>query len=185
VATGKAFIAYPSNLREVRDAVAGTVSKIKSVHPALTLHPWEANDIPGRCLVDPILETIATADFVIADISRLNFNVVYEVGFSIGKRKRVILLRNKAIKRDERLARETGIFDTIGYQDYANSDELAKYLIDLKDLSPLPLKQILPNRRAPIYIILPREKTEAEIRLVSRVKKEARLFLDHSIRKNM
>ena len=176
MATGKAFIAYPSNLREVRDAVAGTVSKIKNVHPALTLHPWEANDIPGRCLVDPILETIATADFVIADISRLNFNVVYEVGFSIGKRKRVILLRNKAIKRDERLARETGIFDTIGYQDYANSDELAKYLIDLKDLSPLPLKQMLPNRRAPIYIILPREKTEAEIRLVSRVKKEARLF---------
>src|SRR5437660_1046159 len=124
MATGKAFIAYPFNVREVRDAVGGTVSKIKNVHPLLTLHPWEANDIPGRCLVDPILETIGTADFVIADISRLNFNVVYEVGFSIGKRKRVILLRNKAIKRDERLAREAGIFDTIGYQDYVNSEDL-------------------------------------------------------------
>ena len=126
--------------------------------------------------VDPILSEISSADFVIADISRLNFNVVYEVGYSIGKRKRVILLRNKAIKRDDRLARETGIFDTIGYQEYSNSNELAKYLIELKDLTPLPLKQVVPNRRAPIYIILPREKTEAEIRLVSRVKKEARLF---------
>src|SRR5947209_3364089 len=144
MATGKAFIAYPSNLREVKDAIAATTVKIKKLQPTLQLHPWEPNDIPGRCLVDPIVDTIIACDFVVADISRLNFNVVYEVGFAIGKRKRVILLRNKAIKRDERLSRETGIFDTIGYQDYANSDDLAKYLIDLKDLSPLPLKQILP-----------------------------------------
>jgi hypothetical protein len=176
MAAGKAFIAYPSNLREVKDAIAATTVKVKKLHPTLQLHPWEANDVPGRCLVDPIVDTIIASDFVVADISRLNFNVVYEVGFAIGKRKRVILLRNKAIRRDERLARETGIFDTIGYQDYANSDDVAKYLIELSDLSPLPLKQTLPNRRAPIYIVLPRESTEAEIRLISRVKKEARLF---------
>jgi len=126
--------------------------------------------------VDPILDQISSAAFVVADVSRLNFNVVYEVGFSIGKQKRVILLRNRAIKRDERLARETGIFDTLGYFDYANSGELARYLIELDDLTALPLKQTPPNRQAPIYIVLPREKTEAEIHLVSRVKKEARLF---------
>ena len=117
MATGKAFIVYPSKGREVREAILATVAKVKEVHPALNLHPWEANDIPGRCLVDPILDQISSAAFVIADVARLNFNVVYEIGFSIGKQKRVILLRNRAIKRDERLARETGIFDTIGYFD--------------------------------------------------------------------
>src|SRR5207249_10912818 len=115
MAIGNVFIAYPSNVREVREAIMGTVAKVKEVHPALNLHPWQANDIPGRCLVDPILDQISSAAFVVADVSRLNFNVVYEVGFSIGKQKRVILLRNRAIRRDERLARETGIFDTIGY----------------------------------------------------------------------
>jgi hypothetical protein len=176
MATGKAFMVYPSSGREVREAILATIGKVKQLQPSLKLHPWEANDTPGRCLVDPTLEEISNAAFVVADISRLNFNVVYEVGFSIGKQKRVILLRNRAIKRDERLARETGIFDTIGYHDYANSDELAKYLIELRDLSPLPLKPTAPNRQAPIYLIMPREKTEAEIRLISRIKKEARLF---------
>jgi hypothetical protein len=171
-----AFLAYPSSLREVRDAILATVQKAKQLQPSLNLHPWEANDIAGRCLVDPTLDAIETADFVVADVSRLNFNVVYEVGFSVGKHRRVILLRNKAIKRDERLALETGIFDTMGYQEYSNSEELAKYLVQLQDLTPLPLKQIVPNRRAPIYLVTPREKTEAEIRLFSRVKKEARLF---------
>jgi len=176
MATGAAFIAYPLSIYEVREAILATVTKVKNLQPALKLHPWEANDVPGRCLVDPILEQISSAAFVIADVSRLNFNVVYEVGFSIGKQKRVILLRNRAIKRDERLVRETGIFDTIGYHDYANSDELAQYLVGLRDLTALPLKQTPPNRQAPIYIVLPREKTEGEIRLISRVKKEARLF---------
>jgi hypothetical protein len=174
--SGEAFIAYPSSVNEVREAILATVSKAKVINPTLTLHPWEANDVPGRCLIDPILEKINGAAFVVADISRLNFNVVYEVGFAIGRKKRVILLRNRAITREERLARETGIFDTIGYHDYANSDELAKYLTGLRDLSPLPLKPMALNRQAPIYIILPREKAEAEIRLISRVKKEARLF---------
>jgi hypothetical protein len=170
------FIAYPSSVREIRDAIIATVEKAKKLQPSLTLHPWEANDIAGRCLVDPILQKIATADFIVADVSRLNFNVVYEVGFSVGKHKRVILLRNRAIKRDERLALEAGIFDTMGYQQYSNSEELAKNLIDLQDFTPLPLKQTVPHRQAPLYLVLPREKTEAEIRLVSRVKKEARLF---------
>lgn len=176
MAKGHAFVAYPSNIREVQDAIAATVKRLQQTHASLVLQSWEANDVPGRCLVDPILENISSADFVLADISRLNFNVVYEVGYTIGKQKRVILLRNRAIKRDERLARETGIFDTMGYHDYTNSEDLAKYLIELSDLAPLPLKQVVPNRRAPIYIVLPREKTEAEIRLLSRVKKEARLF---------
>jgi hypothetical protein len=140
VAIGTAFVAYPSNVREVREAILATVSRVGNLQRGLQLRPWEANDVPGKCLVDPILEEISNATFVVADISRLNFNVVYEVGFSIGKQKRVILLRNRAIKRDERLARETGIFDTIGYQNYANSEELAKYLIDLKNLTPLPAK---------------------------------------------
>ena len=53
---------------------------------------------------------------------------------------------------------------------------MADYLVNLQNLTPLPLKQLLPNRRAPIYLVTPREKTEPEIRLFSRVKKEARLF---------
>ncbi len=126
--------------------------------------------------VDPVLDEIESASFVVADITRLNFNVAYEVGFSIGKNKRVVLSRNTTVARDERLARETGIFDTIGYLDYANSDDLTKYLLELRDLTPFPLKQTVPNRRAPVYLLLPREKAEAEIRLVSRIKKEARLF---------
>jgi len=37
VAVGKAFIAYPPSLREVREAINATVRKAKNMQPALTL----------------------------------------------------------------------------------------------------------------------------------------------------
>ena len=171
-----AFIAYPYSAAEVRETIGVTVARAKLLRPSLILKPWEAADVVGRCLIDPLLQTIDDADFIVADISKLNFNVAYEIGFSIGRQKRVVLIRNRAIRADERLAMETGIFDTIGQHAYSNSEDLAKYLIALEDATPLPLKQVIPNRNAPVYIVTPRDKTEAEIRLFSRVKKEARLL---------
>lgn len=174
--TLNSFIAYPFNPREVRDTVAATIAKLKQLRPSLVLQPWEANDVPGRCLVDPILDKIRDSDYIVADISQLNFNVIYEIGFSIGKLKRVVLIKNKNLRNNDRLISETGIFDTIGYFKYSNSEDLAKFLSEVHDFLPLPLKQILPNKNAPVYLVAPREKTESEIRLFSRVKKEARLL---------
>ena len=171
-----AFIAYPFAPREVRETIAATVKKVRQSKPSLCLHPWEANDTPGRCLVDPILEKISDADFVIADVSKLNFNVVYEIGYSIGSNKRVLVIKNKGLRDDERLAREVGIFDTLGFFPYENSDDLSKYIWGSTDFAPLPIKQGIPNKATPIYLVAPREKAEAEIRLFSRIKKEARLF---------
>jgi hypothetical protein len=170
-----AFLAYPSNVSEVVDTMRAVLQKIPFTHPSLTLHGWEANDIAGRCLVDPILDKIETVDFIVADITHLNFNVVYEIGYAIGKRKRTILIRNKTIRGDDKLARDTGIFDTIGYESYLNSEDLLQSLGTVVDTTPLPIKQEIPNKHSPVYLVTPREKAEAEIRLFSRIKKEARL----------
>jgi hypothetical protein len=77
----KAFIAYPYSPSQIRETLSETIKKAWNLKPSLTLEAWENNDIVGRCLVDPIREKIVDADFVVADISKLNFNVVYEVGF--------------------------------------------------------------------------------------------------------
>jgi hypothetical protein len=172
----KAFVAYPYSPSQIRETLTESIKKAWTLKPSLTLEAWENNDIPGRCLVDPIREKIVEADFVVADISKLNFNVVYEIGFSIGKHKRVFLIKNRALREDDRLTREVGIFDTVGYFSYLNSNDLSVYLSELQDFRPLPIQQSIANRNAPVYLIAPREKTESEIRLFSRVKKEARLF---------
>lgn len=172
----EAFIAYPYVPSQIRETITVAIKKAWQQNPSLTLIPWEANDVPGRCLVDPILERIVSCDFMVADISTLNFNVVYEIAYAIGRQKRVFLVKNRNVIDQGRMMREVGIFDTIGYVEYQNSEDLSKLMTSWEDFTPLPLQQTPPNKRSPVYLITPREKTEAEIRLISRLKKEARLF---------
>jgi hypothetical protein len=170
-----AFMAFAVSPPQIGETVRQTIKILRTTKPGLALRSWEANDIPGRCLVDPVVQEIVNTDLVVADISKLNFNVVYEIGFAIGKNKRVFLLKNKAIRSDDRLAREVGIFDTIGSFLYTNSNDLSKGLSEITDLTPFPVNKSIENKTAPVYLITPREKTESEIRIFSRVKK-ARLF---------
>ena len=42
---------------------------------------WRENEIAGRFIVEPILDNIAASQCLVADISTLNFNVTYEIGY--------------------------------------------------------------------------------------------------------
>jgi hypothetical protein len=165
------FAAYPSAPSQVGAAIQAAVDVLRSDAQAPMLSSWQENDVPGRFIVEPILAGIDNSDILVADITRLNFNVAFEIGYALGRRKRVLLTKNTALAADDELIREVGIFDTLGYQNYANSRELASALRLVSDIRPLSPHIIAPNPAAPVYIILPKEKSDAEIRLISRVKK--------------
>ena len=75
---------------------------------------WEENDIAGRFISEPILEGIEDGQILVADITRLNFNVVFEIGYAIGLTKRIYLVHTSAITGSDDLIGQVGIFDTLG-----------------------------------------------------------------------
>lgn len=165
------FFAYPSASKDISESIRATCLELKRQRPSSQLQTWEANDIAGYCLTDPIISQIRQSKLLIADITRLNFNVIYEIGYAIGLRKRVFLVRNRSVVSDQQLAREVGIFDTMGYEDYSNSTELVQIIKGITSFAPLPLSDAPLNKKVPVYILTPREKAEAEIQIISRVKK--------------
>jgi len=70
------------------------------------------------------LESIQAAKCLVADVTVLNFNVSYEIGYAIGAGKRVVLIRNEAIESDYNERSIVGVFDTLGFKNYQNSDDL-------------------------------------------------------------
>lgn len=166
-----AFVAYSS-----RDpAVAGLIlegvrhANAVSAQP-VRYEPWVFNDIAGNPLISPILAKIDEAPFVVADISYLNLNVVYEVGFTVGRGKRAFLIRHSGTVGDRGVAKEAGIFDTLGYHEYGSADDLRNRLTSHVDEAALPFNLTL-DRKAPVYLIEPPTRTAAAIMVVSRVKK--------------
>ena len=165
------FVAYPSNPPLIGQTIQAAIELLRSDSSAPQLTPWEENDIAGRFIVASILSEIDQGDVLLADITRLNFNVIFEIGYAIGRRKRVILVQNKAITTSAEAIREVGIFDTLGYKTYGTSWELADLLRTVKDTKPIPFDNTQINSVAPVYLVSPRVKTDFEIRLTSRIKK--------------
>ena len=164
------LIAYPSKPGVIGATIKTALDQLRLLPAFRDLSTWEENDIAGRFVVGPVLSRIDEGNVLVADITQLNFNVVFEVGYAIGRGKRIVLIRNSAVAGSEALIREVGIFDTLGYQSYQNSGELGRLLQDVKDLTPLAIGAVM-NKHTPVYVVVPRIKTDAEIRLIARIKK--------------
>lgn len=165
-----AFVAYPSSDSTLARIVRQAAHRANALAYAVRYEPWEFNDIPGQFVVSPILERIAESTFIVADVTYLNLNVVYEIGFAIGTGKRAFLIRSKHIPGDRELARQVGIFDTLGYQEYEDEEDLFRRLTSHIDPTQLPLNKKIDSK-APIYIVEPPQKGDAATIMVARIKK--------------
>ena len=165
-----AFVAYPSRDPALARTIATGVSKANSRLRELRYIPWVFNDVAGAPLVSPILEGIESSQFIVADISYLNPNVVYEAGFAIGKRRRAFLIRHRFTDGDRNIARSAGIFDTLGYEEYDDDEALAHRLSSFVDPTPIQF-HINLNRLAPVYVVEPSTKGGIATVLTSRLKK--------------
>ena len=109
------FYAYPSQPNEIGQCIEKAVDEYNRSQSDVRVNTWVQLDIIGHFISTEVLKGIDEADFLIADITKLNFNVTYEIGYAIGKSKRVLLTKNKSIENQELMADKVGIFDTLGY----------------------------------------------------------------------
>jgi hypothetical protein len=167
-----AFVAYGSAPAIVGETIDKGIREFSS--DTHVFEPWRETEIAGRFLTTEILEAIDRNDYLVADVSQLNFNVTYEIGYAIGKGKPILLILHSAVALRREFS-ELGIFDTIGYLKYQNSSELDALLHRHEELSPLYQTPAPLNHQAPVYLLDAKHKTDLAVQVVSRIKK-ARLF---------
>lgn len=166
------FFAYPANPVLIGETIEAAMKK--GTNSDIIVETWRELDIPGRFISERVLSGIDKGVFFIADITRLNFNVTYEIGYAIGRSKRIILTRNSSIKEVTPKINEVGIFDTLGYSTYQNSNELLEIINNVNKRDPLNCCYE-KNKKAPVYLNEAKFKTDWATTLISKVKK-ARLF---------
>jgi hypothetical protein len=169
-----AFVAYPSDPPSLAQIIESAVDELRTTSGVTSIQTWAQTEIAGRFVADQILSSISQKDCLLADISRLNFNVTYEVGFAIGSGKKTIVTLNSAFAGAASELSRLGIFDTLGYKPYENSHQLAEILRANKDSIGITIDKTI-NTKAPVYLIDAKYKTDPVIRIISHVKK-ARLF---------
>ncbi len=173
-----AFFAYPAEPSAIGACIESAVQSMRQRSGQTGLETWRNLDICGQFIAGQVLSKITKKDALIADITKLNFNVLYEIGFAIGIRKPVFIVRNFSIQAEDIELSELGLFDTIGYKGYQNSEELTQILIRGADLTPIDVPIGL-NSRQPLYSVEPKFKIDLITRINSKIKRsglDARVF---------
>tara|TARA_R110002049_G_scaffold246586_1_gene420669 strand:- start:283 stop:2607 length:2325 start_codon:yes stop_codon:yes gene_type:complete len=169
------FYAYPSQPAQIGHSIETAVKEHNKSQSQVTVNTWKQLDVVGHFISSEVLTGIDNADFLLADITSLNFNVTYEIGYAIGSGKRVLLTKNKSIDARGLKMEEVGIFDTLGYREYQNSSELKSFILEASKKIPLEIPG-KHNRQAPIYLLETPFKTDWSGRIVSRIKKSGYIF---------
>lgn len=174
----RCFVTSPSRPPELLAGVSEAINKASS-RGELQFHLWTKNDIAGRDLVQPIQENIGSAALFVADVTYLNLNVTYEVGYAIGQSKRVLLTRYRQMKGDLDLANDIGIYDTLGRHEYDSFDQLAAFLASTHDLTPTSTNYALDAVRRLFFLDIP-GSSDVVRQIVSAIKREFRLYRSFS-----
>lgn len=159
----------------VGQTIEAAAKQLRTLALIASFKTWRELDVAGRFIATEVLGGITDSDCFIADVSVLNFNVVYELGFAIGSRKKIVLVRFAGIEDDNKKLSELGIFDTIGWKNYENSSDLVGVIRNVSDLGSIDFSSERINEKAPVYLLDGKFKTDPLVRIVSRVKK-AKLF---------
>jgi hypothetical protein len=163
------FIGYASQPPGTGETIEDAVKTLATYAGGKVFETWRQLDIAGKFIIDGILAKIEAAAFVVMDITRMNFNVNFEVGYALGRGKRVVLTVNSALNPPLKEYARLGIFDTLGYQTYANSQQLSAFLNKIASYEPPRFSKVEVDRTSPVYLIDTHYKTNPTTHTKSRL----------------
>jgi nucleoside 2-deoxyribosyltransferase len=97
----KGFFAYTAKPPQIAETIRLAVEDVRRFHAVTEITEWSELEVAGHFISSEVLRSIDQSDFLIADITSLNFNVTYEVGYAIGRGKRLVIVRNEAYAKSE------------------------------------------------------------------------------------
>ena len=118
------FFAYGSSPAHCGEFIEEAIKQIHKSGQSVLIKSWKSMGISGKFIISEILGEIEKADFLCADLTGLNENVLFEIGFAIGKKKPIWLIQDTSIVESYNRFKELNFLTTIGYDSYTNSNEI-------------------------------------------------------------
>ena len=121
--TPKGFFAYPSAPSSVGETIKAAIGKINRGH-AVSLMSWEDCRTGGKIIIQEICKEIDDCNLFCADLTGLNPNVMFELGYAIAKNKRIWLIFDTTFSESKTKFDQLRILTTVGYRNYCNSEDI-------------------------------------------------------------
>jgi hypothetical protein len=119
----RCFVAYPSSPADRAESIEKAIEEIDG-GAVVDISGWKSLVVGGRIIITAICDQIKASQLFIADVTGLNPNVLFELGYAIAHKKRIWLLLNTNIERATADFNRFQLLTTIGYAPYSNSHDI-------------------------------------------------------------
>lgn len=120
-----AYAGYPPLRAETLRAAISTLNE-----RGLIAKGWESLGIEGQLLIATICEAIDGSSAVVADVSTMNSNVLFEAGYALGKNKVLWLVLDETDEGALKVWNDLSLLSTVGRLGYkGNSEELSARIL--------------------------------------------------------
>lgn len=121
------FFAFP-NEQMLVELIPRALNRIQK-DTGFFVRSWTEIPISGRYLIDVICAEIDDADLFCVDLSNLNPNVLFELGYAIARNKKIWAIRDTGRPDYERNFKSLSSLTTIGFCRYENSEDIWRHFL--------------------------------------------------------
>lgn len=150
--TGTIFFGYASK-PEVNRETLHTATREIAASGVTNAMSWEDLAVSGRIIVKRVIEAIDQASACAFDITTLNENVLFELGYAIARAKPVWILLDKTDVEAKQRWRQFELLKSVGYVGWSNAEDIkANFLSRRPDLEDKTLYDDLIEPELGAYI---------------------------------
>lgn len=124
-------MAYPASPERIGEILRQVAEDLNATH-SVEAKTWQDLAVGGRVIISEICEAIEAADIFICELTYLNPNVLFELGYAIAKKKTIWMLLDTSIVDAKKEFDEFGLLTTIGYETYSNANDVLRKFFDAK-----------------------------------------------------
>ena len=119
----KGFFAYSSDPAYCGECINEAIKEINN-GGTCDLNSWEKLQVSGKFIITSILNEINDSDFFCVDLTGLNYNVLFELGYAIAKNKPIWIIFDTSHEQSVRRFKELNFLTTVGYTSYSNTQNI-------------------------------------------------------------
>ncbi|MDR2865739.1 MAG: hypothetical protein LBV68_09035 [Spirochaetaceae bacterium] len=140
------FFAYEDGHPDNQDAIARSAEEYNKYQKTYAVTRWEDLRISGNIIGRKIFEAIKECDKFACDLTYLNHNVLFELGYAIAQKKVLKIFLNPNIIDAKKNYADLKILKTIGYTTFSTSKEILKEFQNPKiDDECVLIEKIIPD----------------------------------------
>ena len=177
IAATDVYFFYSSKPEVIASTIEEGAEILRSREPSLLVKTWREMPISGQLIFCQICKAQRFTKVAVVDVTTMNFNLMFEIGYALGLGIPVIPIRDTTCTLDSQEFESLGLIDTLGYLDFQNSEELAAKLPAAIKNASIPITTTFaPNREQPCYLLRSPIPTNGLVKVMSAVKKSGLRF---------